>query len=124
LVRDHDGGVSVVAVTLKNTLDDVEASSVEAESVNGTISYRGALHADGRYAFRAHSGGIVLDIPADADATVSVQTFAGEFESDFPVMLRETQGAGDFQFVIGSGAARVELESFAGLIRLRRRNGN
>jgi hypothetical protein len=53
-------------------------------------------------------------------ATVSVATFSGGFESDFPVTLREVLGGGrNFQFTLGDGAARIELESFAGQIRLR-----
>jgi DUF4097 and DUF4098 domain-containing protein YvlB len=122
-VRDHDGPLSAEAVNGGILLERVTASRVEAESVNGTIEYDGTIAADGQYAFRSHSGGIILRVPAEISASISVETFAGSFESDFPIMLREAQSGGSLQFVLGSGAARVELESFAGGIELRRAGG-
>jgi hypothetical protein len=53
-----------------------------------------------------------------ASAAVSVSTFNGEFESDFPVTLTETRKGKRFNFTIGSGSAQVTLESFQGTISL------
>jgi hypothetical protein len=47
-----------------------------------------------------------------------VSTFSGDFESDFPVPLRETRKGRRFSFSLGSGSAQVSLESFQGTIRL------
>ena len=54
-------------------------------------------------------------------ASVSLSTFNGDFDFDFPVTLTETRG-GDkrFGFTLGTGSARIELSSFGGTIRLRR----
>ena len=51
-------------------------------------------------------------------ATVSVSTFNGEFESDFPVPLKETRKGKRFSFTLGGGSAQVSLESFQGTVRL------
>ena len=51
-------------------------------------------------------------------ATVSVSTFNGEFESAFPVTLRETRKGKRFSFVLGAGSAQVSLESFQGTVSL------
>jgi hypothetical protein len=48
---------------------------------------------------------------------VSVSTFQGDFESAFPVTLTEHRGK-RFDFTLGGGSARLDLESFGGTIRL------
>ena len=53
-----------------------------------------------------------------ANATVSIATFNGEFESEFPVTLTEARKGKRFSFTLGSGSAQVTLESFQGTIRL------
>ena len=59
-------------------------------------------------------------MPANANATVSVNTFNGSFESDYPVTLTGKNQRRKFSFTIGNGSARVDLESFGGDIRLAR----
>ena len=49
---------------------------------------------------------------------MSVSTFNGDFESAFPVTLRETRKGKRFSFTIGSGSAQVTLESFQGTVQL------
>ncbi len=49
---------------------------------------------------------------------MSVSTYDGDFEADFPVSVTTTKRR--FTFTLGSGSARVELESFDGNIHLRR----
>jgi hypothetical protein len=51
--------------------------------------------------------------------TITVATFNGDFESDFPVTIMGTRDK-RFSFTIGDGSARLELETFGGSIRLRR----
>ena len=54
-----------------------------------------------------------------------VRTFQGDFTSDFPVQLPEGQnarsGSKRFNFTLGSGSARIELQSFGGDIVLARK---
>lgn len=102
------------------TMRGIRSASTRATTVNGDVVYEGTIQDDGRYAFSTHNGDIGLSIPESANATVSVSTFHGEFESDFPVRLTRTGQDRHFDFTLGSGRARIELESFNGEIQLRR----
>jgi len=106
-VKSVQGGVSVTGAT-----------TLTATSVNGDLNYDGPLHSGGRYALSTHNGDITLAVAEAASAAVSVSTFNGEFESDFPVTLTETRKGKRFNFTIGSGSAQVTLESFQGTISL------
>ena len=93
----------------------------ELITVNGDVIYEGTVQDGGRYLLSSHNGNITFAVPQGSNATLSVATFAGEFEADFPVTLTEASSGGKrFSFVLGSGSARVELESFGGTIHLRR----
>ena len=122
--NDVEGDVESESVSGPITIGRAKSSSVRAESVSGTISYRGTLDPSGNYEFKSHAGRIVLGVPADAGATVSLQTFSGNVDSDFPVTLetgRSRMGhESRFQFKIGNGRSRIVLESFSGDIKIQR----
>lgn len=120
VVRDFTGDVSIENVNGDIDLAGIDSRSVSAGTVNGDVSYTGSIREDGRYRLASHNGDISIAIPEGVGATVSVATFAGEFHSDFPVRLDRAAPGRRFDFVIGSGRARIDLESFNGEIRLRR----
>jgi DUF4097 and DUF4098 domain-containing protein YvlB len=115
----------VVAETVEGdvTLEDVDGADMDVSSVEGAIYYRGVIRDGGRYRFTSHEGDVTLGVPAAVNATVSVATFDGSFEADpaFRVQITEMRPGRRFSFVLGTGSARVELESFEGAIRLERR---
>lgn len=119
-LTDAAGEVTAETVNGEIVLDRVEATSVDASTVNGSISYDGSISDGGRYAFATHNGDISVAVPEGANVAVSVATFGGEFESSFPVTLTEARRGKRLSFVLGTGRARLELESFQGLIELRR----
>jgi DUF4097 and DUF4098 domain-containing protein YvlB len=116
-------GVSgeLVAQTVDGEIDlqDIESGSVEATTVDGDVAFRGTLKDAGRYRLNTHDGDVTVTVP-QVNATVSVSTFSGDFDSDFPLVLNNTRGSRRFTFTLGSGSARLELESFDGSIALRR----
>jgi hypothetical protein len=116
------GEVTVETVDGDVTLEDIDGTSADAGTVDGTITYRGAIHDGGRYRFTSHDGDVLLEVPAGINATVSVSTFEGSFEADpaFKVQITQARPGKRFSFVLGTGSARVELESFDGAIRLSR----
>lgn len=123
-LADAMGSVTAETVNGDIALQRVRSASVKAATVNGEIRYEGSIEDDGRYAFSTHNGDVVVSVPAGANATVSVSTFNGDFESAFPVTLTETRAGGKrFSFVLGSGSARLELDSFGGTIQLVRPGG-
>jgi hypothetical protein len=95
---------------------------LEGTTVNGDIVYEGPLQKNGRYSLGTHNGRLVLATPGQPDATITVSTFGGEIESDFPVQLPagERRRGKRHTFTLGGGGARVELETFNGSIVLRR----
>src|SRR5882672_5129771 len=118
--RDLEGDIRAESVDGSVMLENVNASGVEATTVDGSITLSGALQSGGRYRLGSHDGNVTLAVPA-LDASVSVSTFSGSFESDFPVTLTGSRGGKRMSFTVGNGAASVELESFDGAIRIERR---
>ena len=118
-VTGGTGKLSVESVDGDVTLLRIESSSVEVNTVDGDIIYDGTIKDGGSYRLATHDGDVTIAIPTGASAAVSVATFDGDFDSSFPVDVQHT-GRHRFSFTIGSGKARVELETFDGDIRLRR----
>ncbi len=117
-VANSSGDVVAQTVNGDIMLQVVDAPSVDANTVNGDISYSGPIRSGGRYAFSTHNGDIGLTVAEGTSASVAVSTFSGEFESEFPVPLQGTRKGKGFNFTLGSGSAQVTLESFQGTIEL------
>jgi len=103
-------------------LDGVEGDEVSAETVSGEVTFAGPIRDGGRYRFQSHSGDVTVQPEnRNLNATVSVSTFSGDLDSDYPITL--TQGrrlrGREFEFTVGTGSARVILSSFSGTIYLR-----
>jgi len=122
-LEDVEGDVQAQAVNGHISMQNVRARSVDAETVNGSVSFRGAIQENGRYRFSTHNGGVTLHVPADVSATVTVSTENGTFDSDFPVQVQGRRRGDRATFTLGTGSARVEMESFGGRIELRRIGG-
>ena len=54
---------------------------------------------------------MLVPAPPEADATVSVSTFNGGFESTFPVRVSDGAPGRNFRFTLGSGKAVVDAGS-------------
>ncbi len=120
------GQVSATTVNGTISLDGVESDDVDANTVNGDVTYDGPIRNGGRYRLVSHNGDLTLSIQENASATVSVSTFQGDFEAVMPIMVEGGRRSPDrkrFTFTVGSGSARIELESFQGTIRVQRPQG-
>jgi hypothetical protein len=93
-------------------------------TVNGDITFNGTVRDNGAYRLTTHSGDVRAGLSATANATVFVRTFQGDFSSDFPIQLPAGQsrdsGSKRFNFTLGTGSARIELQSFNGDIHIAR----
>ncbi len=121
-VRLTDVAGDVVAETVNGdvTLQRIDATSVQASTVSGDVHYDGTVKEGGRYTLTSHNGDITFALPAGAGAIIGVNTFSGDFNTDIPVQLTEQRQGRRFSFTLGSGGARVELQSFSGDIHLAR----
>jgi DUF4097 and DUF4098 domain-containing protein YvlB len=118
------GDIKAETVNGEIALHQVDATTVDASTVNGDISYNGPVRNGGRYSFSTHNGDITLTVAEATNASVAVSTFNGEFESEFPVPLSGTHKGKGFNFTLGNGSAQVTLESFQGTIELIRPGGD
>ena len=117
---DVTGDVDVASGDGDLTLENITASSLRAETLDGDVSFGGPLVDGGTYWISVHDGDATLTIPEGTNAAFSVSTFDGEFTSDFPVTLQGYKGGGVFDFTLGNGSARAEVKVFDGEIRLAR----
>ena len=105
-------------------MQNVQASHVDAATVNGRIVYDGTIRDGGDYSITTHNGGIWVVVPENAGATVNVSTFNGQLDSSLPITMSSTSGKRRYNFVFGNGKAVIDLESFGGNIYLRRPGEN
>jgi hypothetical protein len=116
-VTDVAGDLQAETVNGDLQMEKIQSDNVDANTVNGDVVYDGTIRPSGRYRFVTHNGDVGITIAEGTSAVVSVSTFQGDFESAFPVTITGRRGK-QFEFTLGSGSARVQLESFAGTIRL------
>jgi len=98
----------------------IQSSSVDAGTINGDVVYEGTVKDGGSYSFGSHNGDISVSIPEGANVTVTTATANGDIDATFALPLTSTTGKHRKTFKIGSGSARMELESFQGDIEMRR----
>ena len=121
------GDMEIESVSGDIDLRDVIAKQVRMHTTSGDVSFAGQIIEAGRYEFITHSGEIVLTVPSDIGAELSVSTFSGGIESDFPITLKVgehgigTSQAKRLNFTVGRGTARISAETFSGDITLKRR---
>ena len=126
-LTDARGNVSVESVSGDLDLRDIVARQVRAHTTSGDVTFAGAILDAGRYEFNTHSGEVSLALPSDIGAELSVSTFSGGIESDFPITLKAGEhgiGAGQakrLNFTVGRGTARIVAETFSGDVTLKRR---
>jgi Putative adhesin len=122
-VSGTSGELSAETTNGSITLTRMTASSIEAATVNGDISYEGTLVDKGGYNLQTHNGDILVTVPEGSNATFSVRTYNGEFATSLPLKgpdRSEVKPGKRAIYTLGTGSADVELESFGGAIQLRR----
>jgi len=114
------GEVSAETTNGAITMSRMQSSTVEATTVNGGISYEGAIADDGHYTLSTHNGDISVAIPEGSNLSLDVRTYNGGFSSDLAVKgTAPARRGGHATYVLGSGAAQMDLESFGGAIKVR-----
>lgn len=124
VLADIEGDIESESVSGRISITGANSRLVRAETVSGPITYSGTFAPGGNYVFKSHSGPLTLGVPSDASATVSIETFSGNVDSEFPVTLEagtnRTRHGSTFEFRIGHGRARIVAETFGGDVRIRR----
>jgi DUF4097 and DUF4098 domain-containing protein YvlB len=129
-VSDFKGDFEGETVSGSIELHNAGGRYVRSHTTSGDLVYEGSIDPSGRYELSAHSGDIRLSIPSNTSAQLSVSTWSGTLDSDFPITLRPGEhgiGSGQakrFTFDIGGGAARIAAETFSGDITISSRGSS
>jgi DUF4097 and DUF4098 domain-containing protein YvlB len=113
------GNVEASSVSGGLRLTGVRSRDVRTETVSGDVTYTGTIEPNGKYSFESHSGTIRLNIPKNAGAQVSFETFSGDISTPFPMVVRPSPARrreGHMEFTIGDGRARITAQTFSGRI--------
>jgi DUF4097 and DUF4098 domain-containing protein YvlB len=119
-LSDVRGDIEVSNTSGDITLRGITAKFVRAKTTSGDVVYDGIIDPAGRYELTSHSGDVGLHVPRDAAAQLTVSTWSGEIESDFPMTLKPgdhsigSSTSKQFTFAIGAGTARISAETFSG----------
>jgi hypothetical protein len=95
--------------------------SVQFSSVSGRIEFDGDPTETADFDFDCHSGSLVLVFPADLSAEIDVSTFSGSIENSFgprPERTNDFAPGQELSFTVGSGDARISVDSFSGSVRM------
>jgi len=120
-VTDLDGELFAETVSGAVRLQRISGTAITVGTGSGDVSWDGRMSPQGRYQFATHSGDVDIDLPNQPNVTVFVRPFEGRFRTTFPLSLpEEAKGGRRFSVTLGTGAARLDLETFRGTISLRR----
>ena len=126
-VRDVRGDVRAKTVGGAIDLRDVSSRNVSAQSTGGNVTFEGSFAEGGRYELGSHAGTVRLLLPEDVSVELTVETFTGAVETDFPVTLgggaRRGAQPRTLGFTLGHGGARVQVQTFSGAVVLQRGGG-
>jgi len=119
-LADINADISADSTNGSILLDRIESSNVDLYTVNGNISYDGAIKDKGLYRLTTHNGLIVMPVAERANAIVTLRTYNGGIRSTFQLPGDSGERRKRQTLTLGNGSAHVELESFSGTISLRR----
>lgn len=117
IISEFAGTAEVHGVSASVTVSGRNAAVVRASTVGGSISVLGPLARGSRYTLDTHRGAIGVIASGARGATIDVAS------PRHPVVCATTREAAApsaswRRFIAGEGAARVEIDSFDGEVRL------
>lgn len=102
-------------------LQGVELRELQAESVNGDLTWDGSVSDGGQYRLGTHNGSVRVRLPSTTDAAVTATTWHGDLRSDFPVRTTPGGLGRTIRFTLGrGGSTRIDLTTFQGEITIDR----
>jgi hypothetical protein len=120
-VAGVEGDLELETVSGDLGLRDVVAKQVRTHTTSGDVDFDGQILEAGHYEFNTHSGEIRLTLPPNVGAQLSISTFSGSIDSDFPITLRpgDHSESKRLNFTLGQGSARILAETFSGDVNLK-----
>lgn len=133
LTKVRSQHIEVVSNGGKVQLTNVTGPAVTVKTDSGEITYDGDFAGGGDYSLVNNTGNINVNLPANASVDLAARTFKGTVQNDFPLQSQASvnpipRGANANTYVGGtskvtsnSGLSSVQLNSFSGTIRVRKR---
>jgi DUF4097 and DUF4098 domain-containing protein YvlB len=126
LANISSGHVEVGTGSGKVTLNNVTGPSVTVNTTSSPIAYDGDFGDGGAYQLSSHSGPIDVFLPSSASVEVKAESVNGTVQNDFPLQKKmhsdfKPQAGKSFQGYANSGSSSVQLHSFSGTIRVKKR---
>jgi hypothetical protein len=121
-VTGAEGDVRASSVSGDVRLDRLRASSVHASTVSGDLHVRvDQFTGRGDLKFNTVSGDVVLEVPKQFDADLSMTTVSGKVDSDFQLVVGGNRSRWDrgVDGRIGNGGRRLDLSTVSGDLRIR-----
>jgi hypothetical protein len=122
------GMIQATTVSGDIVFNKVESNNVAAYSTLGNIFYEGDFTGGGRYNFLTNEGFISVYCPDQASVEWDAKTVKGVIESDLPIKSKNHRSVPPNSFArqslvgtLNSGDATVQLSTFSGKIRIRRK---
>ena len=101
-------------------LEGMESRRISVRTTDGEIEFSGRVLEGGDYGFYSHGGDIQIRLAEPVDLDARVLAYGGEFQSDFPVRTKGFRSGESLDFTLGSGGARMVVETFDGEVSLLR----
>lgn len=123
-VRGAGGVIEASTVNGRLSVEGGAFERVELDSVNGDVSFAGALETAATLTVETVSGAVELSLPSSLAADFSVSSFSGSIVSDFGQQARRTSrytSEKELEFSTGPGGTSVTVHTLSGAIRLRKR---
>jgi DUF4097 and DUF4098 domain-containing protein YvlB len=123
-VRDASGELEASTVNGRLLVTGGSFDRAKLESVSGSVRFEGALTARATFSAESVSGAIDLFLPAAFGAEFSISTFSGEITNELGPAAEKTNRwtpQKELSFTVGSGGARVTVETLSGAINIRKR---
>ncbi|HLQ51672.1 MAG TPA: DUF4097 family beta strand repeat-containing protein [Terriglobales bacterium] len=131
LTNIHSQHVEVVSSGGKVQMTNVTGHAVTAKTDSGEITYDGDFAGGGEYSLVNHTGNINVNLPATASVDLAARSLKGTVQNDFPFRPKAAEAhpsansandkARAFLGTSNSGLSSVQLNSFSGTIRVRKR---
>jgi len=101
-------------------MEGIDSRRVSAVTTQGEIEFSGHILEGGDYGFYSHGGDIQLRLAPPVNLEATILAYEGEFQSDYPVKAKGFRSGEGLEFTLGTGGARLVMETFDGEIQLLR----
>ena len=106
------------------TLQNIEHRQMEVNSNSGSVKFTGEFQNGGQYRFGTQNGSISLAVPEKSSCKINASYGFGRFNSELKLAILTENNTTKVQSIValmGGGDANVNLTTYSGAIRIRKK---